>query len=567
VTGFPVPFVEPLEAVGCREAILNDRSLVMTLPRTAGDVLDRHVSFEIESIDRMYCNVYQPRLQHPKAVAGFIRYHLGFPVASTAVIAPISEAFVTAIKSFARQGRIPMVDFVKGQRKDDVMHEYLADFTGEEGVLFIGRAQEKTGVFRTEKRRDAAGMSYPWIVKTTAMVNQWYFYCVDANFGPFFLKFSSYFPYTAKLCLNGNEYAKRQAAKAGIGFTALDNGFATCDDPAAVQAICDELSAEKIDGLLRKWLAILPHPFTPADRDTGYRYDVSILQAEFSLTQMLHRPVDGRIFFEQVIRDNLDIGRPDHVGLIFNRRIQRGRKHPTPGRFRTRVITDGVTPSLHIDYKNAKIKQYHKEGRALRTETTINDTRDFAIGKRLHNLPALRQIGFTANRRLLRVQTISHDPAEGTTAIRATCQPITTNTGARVAGLRLTDPRAHALLTTLCQFRLQPAGFTHHDLRQHIAPLLGHTPDQLTTSQTSYDLRRLRSHGLITRIRGTHRYQVTDTGLHHALFLTHLHDRFLRTGLAELPDPDPPTPSPLRAASRAYQTALDNLTRQAGLAA
>jgi len=166
----------------------------MTLPRSAGDVLDRHVAFEIESIDRMYCNVYQPRLQHPRAVAGFIRHHLGYPVASSAVLAPISEAFVTAIKTFARQDRIPIVDFVKGQRKDDVMHEHLAGFTADEGVVFIGRAQEKAGVFRTEKRRDAAGMSYPWIVRATAMVNQWYFYCVDTDFGPFFLKFSSYFP-------------------------------------------------------------------------------------------------------------------------------------------------------------------------------------------------------------------------------------------------------------------------------------------------------------------------------------------------------------------------------------
>ena len=537
----------------------------MTLPRTAGDVLARHTVFEIESIDRMYCNVYQPRLQHPRAVAGFIRHHLGFPVISSAVLAPITEAFVTAIKTFARQRRIPLVDFVKGQRKDDVMHEHLAGFDRDEGVLFIGRSREKAGVFRTEKRRNALGLSYPWIVRATAMVNQWYFYCVDTDFGPFFLKFSSYFPYTAKLCINGNEYAKRQAVKAGIGFTALDNGFAACDDPAAVQAICDGLSAEKIDALLRKWLRILPHPFTGTDQDTGYRYDISILQAEFSLTQTLDRPVSGRIFFEQVIRDNLDIGRPDQVSLIFDRRIVGKGRFKTPGRFRTRIITDGVTPSLHIDYKTSRIKQYHKLGRALRTETTINDTRDFAIGKRLHNLPALRQIGFTANRRLLRVQTISHDPADGTTAITATCRPVTTDTGTRVAGLRLNDPRAHALLATLCQFRLQPAGFTNQDLRQHIAALLGHTPDQITTSQTSYDLRRLRTHGLITRIRGTHRYQVTDTGLHHALFLTRLHDRFLRTGLAELTDSGPPTP--LRAAAHAYQNTLDDLAQQAGLAA
>ena len=197
--------------------------------------------------------------------------------------------------------------------------------------------------------------------------------CVDADFGPFFVKFSAYFPYTGKLCINGNEWAKRQAAKAGIGFEALDNGFAAVDDVAAVQTICDRLGPEQIDALLRKWLAILPSAFTNDDEAAGYRYELSIQQAEFSLTQMLDAPVSGRIFFEQVIRDNLDIGRPDQVALIFNRRILRRRRRPTPGRFRTRVITDGVVPSLHVDYKHTKIKQYHKQGRALRTETTIND--------------------------------------------------------------------------------------------------------------------------------------------------------------------------------------------------
>ena len=108
--------------------------------------------------------------------------------------------------------------------------------------------------------------------------------------------------------------------------------------------------------------------------------DVLTEQAEFSLTQMLDNPVSGRVFFEQVIRDNLDIGRPDQVSLIFDRRLMKKGPRQTPGRFRTRVITDGVTPSLHVDYKNATIKQYHKQGRALRTETTINNTRDFGIG-------------------------------------------------------------------------------------------------------------------------------------------------------------------------------------------
>jgi hypothetical protein len=150
----------------------------------------------------------------------------------------------------------------------------------------------------------------------------------------------------------------------------LDNAFAAIDDPAdveAVQHICASLGPDQIDALLRKWLAKVPHPYSPVDRAAGYRYDISILQAEFSLTQLLDRPVAGRIFFEQVIRDNLDIGRPDQVSLVFDRRLIRRGPRSTPGRFRTRVITEGVTPSLHVDYKHTMIKQYHKEGRALRT--------------------------------------------------------------------------------------------------------------------------------------------------------------------------------------------------------
>ena len=239
------------------------------------------------------------------------------------------------------------------------------------------------------------------------MVNHYYFYGIDEDFGPFFLKFCTYFPYNAKLCINGHEYVKRQLAKEGIPFEALDNGVLSCANPTRLQQLCDGLSAHKIDALLRKWLTRIPHPFTPEDRAAGYRYDISILQAEFSLTQVLDRPSTGRVFFEEVIRENLDIGRPDHVQLIFERRITK----QTPGRFRTRVITEGVTPSLHIDYKRSRIKQYHKEGRALRTETTINDPHDFDIGKRLSNLPALRRIGFQANRRLLDVQRISQDCA------------------------------------------------------------------------------------------------------------------------------------------------------------
>jgi hypothetical protein len=546
----------------------------MTLPRCAADVLAGHVLFEIEAIDRMYLNLYQPRLQHGAGIAAFFVGHRGHRFASSALMAPMTAAFVADIGHFLAAGGLDLVRFARGQRKDDVTAGYLRRAAVDDRglvpaqVLYAGVAQERQRVFRTSKRRNpVTGATYPWLVPATAVVNQYYFYCVDEDFGPVCVKFSGYFPYTGRLIINGNEYAKRQAAKAGIGFTPLDNAFAAVDDVAAVQAICDGLDADTIEALAARLLAILPHPFTAGDTRAGFRYELSVLQAEFSLTQTLDAPVTGRIFFDQLIRDNLDLGRPDRVSLIFDRRIIRKGKRPTPGRFRTRVITDGVTPSLHVDYKHSKIKQYHKLGRALRTETTINDTADFGVGKGLSHLPELKEIGFTASRRLLDVQRISHDPAAGATALTALTHPVISPAGTRIAGMRITDSRTQALLAAICAFRLLPHGFTNRDLRTHLAPLLGLNPEAMTSGQMTYDLRRLRAHRLIERIPHSFRYQVTTPGIRQALFLTRLTQRLLIPGLAGLTDPSPPAPSRLRAAARAYDAAIDDLTRQARLAA
>lgn len=192
---------------------------------------------------------------------------------------------------------------------------------------------------------------------------------------------------------------------------------------------------------------------------------------------------------------------------------------------------------------------------------------DFGLGKRLTNLPALREIGYTANRRLLAVQRLSHDPITGDSVLRSACDPVIHDNGTRVAGLRLTDPRAQALLHILLIFRLHPAGFLNKDLRGLLGEYLGRPPrgpGSVTPGQATYDLRRLREHGLIERIPHTHRYQVTRTGLRHAMFLTRVHDRILQTGLAELTGPNP---APLRKAATIYQAAIDNLTQRAGIAA
>jgi hypothetical protein len=531
----------------------------MSVPRTVAEVINQHVTLEVEGIDRMYLNVYQPKLQHDRGVASFFRFHRGQTFASSALMEPISAAFIRDVEAFVERHGIDLLTFAKKERKDNVAADYRKRFQGTEGVLFVGKAQEKTPVFRTEKRTNPkTGAKYPWIVKSTANVNHFYFYAIDEDFGPFFLKFCTYFPYNAKLCLNGHEYVKWQLAKEGIAFEALDNGILSCADPQRLQQLCAGLSDAKIDALLRKWLARLPHPFSRADRAAGYRYDVSILQAEFSLTQVLDRPQTGRIFFEEIIRENLDLGRPDQVQLIFNRRVTKR----TPGRFRTRVLTHDVTPSLHVDYKNSRIKQYHKEGRALRTETTINNSRDFGIGKRLHNLPALREIGFQANRRLLHVQKLSQDCAVGEDAFQRVNEPVVVN-GQRGSALRFADPLVQALLCALLVFRLLPRGFSNRELREHWAPLVGKMPQTITQGQMTYHLRRLRLHGVIERLPKTHRYRVTNDGWRIALFCTRVYNRLLRPGMAEIfPQPPPDAPDTLRGRFDQLDKAIDQWLHQ-----
>jgi hypothetical protein len=525
----------------------------MRLPANVAALQKEHVLFELEGIDRLYLNVYVPKLTSAGGVAAFFRGYLGHRFASTKQAVEMTKAFVARIKAFVEAESIPLVHFEKGMRKDDVMQRHLRAFRKPEGVVFVGVAQEKARVPRTIRKRSGQG-TIPWIDYSTAMVNFYYFYCLDRDFGPFFIKFCSYFPYPAKLCLNGHEFLKCQLRNKAVEFEALDNGLLSCADVPAAQKICDALGAEKIDAFFRRWLARLPHPFSPADRRAGYRYDLSVLQAEFSLTQVWEQGVHGRCFFEEVIRENLDLGRPETIQLIFGRRLRKSTV--ADGRCRTRIVTEGVIPSLHVYYKRTHLKQYHKEGRALRTETTINDTYDFNVGRRLHNLPRLREIGFAANRKVLEVEVLSHDCQIGAAAFEKLQRPAVVE-GQKVSALRYGEERVQALLAVLLMFCLLPEGFRNQQLRPLLAQYLGVRLEQISPGRMSYELRRLRLRALIERIAGTHRYRLTSMGLKTALLYTRSYARVLRPGLSILLGSPPGTPE----LQRRFQSLEADLTR------
>lgn len=336
--------------------------------KSVAEILDQHVTVELEAIDRMYLNGYVPSLQRGGGVVYFMKTQLGARVPSTAMVAPMSHGFVAAIERFVKTTGVDLVTFEKNQRKDDVAQTYRAAFAGDEGVLFVGKAQEKASVFRTDKRRNADGSTYPWIIRSTTPVNHYYFYLLDRDFGPLFIKFCSYFPYAMKICLNGHEWLKRQLTQRGIAHEPLDNGIRSSDEAARVQRIADTLDAAKIDAVVRKWLRRLPHPFTTAHRAAGYRYQRRVL----------------------------------------------------------------------------------------------------------------------------------------------------------------------ALMQTLCLFALSPTGFRHRDVRTPIAQFLGRDPDQYAAGRITYDLRRLRLHGLIDRVPHSHRYRLTDRGARLAILYVRVYARGFRPA-ASLP--------------------------------
>jgi hypothetical protein len=505
-------------------------------------LLRDHVTLNVDCIDRLYLNGYVARLQRPQNLWWFLHEHRKNPVVSPVLLKQLSDRFIAAIHGFASRNRVPIVRFEGGRRKEEIAREHLNRFKGAQGVVMIGVAQEKVGGFRVvqkgphRRRRTPPNGKAPCYAfyRGDVYVNQYYFYILDRDFGLCFIKFSSYVPFGVRIWLNGHEWAKRQLDQRGIGYEALDNGFLSCDDPKLLQEICDALGPEHVEAFFRKWLRRLPHPFTRTDCRAGFRYQLSILQMEVSLTQVVDRPIHGREFFEEVIRDNLDLGRPDRVQLLFERRISRR----TPGRFRTRVVTAGVEPSVRFDYKHTRIKQYFKLGRALRTETTFNDTYDFDIGRALGNLAHLRTLGRHINHRLLTLERVAQHCAVASQTVERIVLP-TVDDGQRTPALRWGDPRTMALFSALCAFVATPEGFTNRTLRDQVGRRYDPGPSGYNAARMTYDLRRLRLKALVQRIPRTHRYVLTPQGRRVAFFMTKSFSRVVRPILqrAELPPP------------------------------
>jgi hypothetical protein len=322
-------------------------------------LLRDHVTLTCRSVDRIFLQAYVPKLQSVGGVCQFLHWQKGFGIPSSAAFGKIGDAYVAEVYRWAKAHGVPVRRFAKGENKEEIARPLIeaAERDGGDGrVVLIGIAQEKTPVWRSWKAKGQERAAHPHMEwgRQMAFVNHFYFYLWDPDWGGAFWKTNAYAPWPVWIWLNGHSWAQRQCQRLGIGYTALDNGFRDCEDPKMLQKICDRLGSGAVKSFFWRWQKRLPSPFTCNDLRAGYVYELAFRQFEVSDTRVFDRPAAGRSFFEQLIRDHLDGGRPESVSLIFDRRIIR----TTPGTWCTRVITKGVDPQISCYYKSSRIKQY-----------------------------------------------------------------------------------------------------------------------------------------------------------------------------------------------------------------
>lgn len=511
------------------------------------EVLDRHVGLDLECLDRIYLNVYVPNLQVGGQVVSFLTRHRGDPIPSPARFQQMGDRFRRAVQAYAERNDIPILRLKRpdrsrwDDRKLDHMQPYL-DRANEDqrfGVVAIVAAQEIQRVFMaTERHKGEHGKAVNFgFDKANRAVTVFYFYVLDPDFGAGFIKLCTYFPYPGKVWLNGHEWVKRQAAHDGLAFTPLANGFASCPDPARLQALAAQLGPAQIQEWFDRWIAQIPVPLETRDRDAGYWWELSMRQIELARTLVFDDPRRARGFFEALVADNIGVGRPEEVAVLFARQVRSTTKEP----FRTRVFGRGIEVKMDIAYKHSRVKQYLKEGRALRIETVINKPYDIGVLARLEHLPELVAKASQVNHRLLMIERAGQGCAIGADLFGRLHQPLTE--GQRTGALRFGEPRAMALTGALCCMIHAVTGFTNQSLRGLVAGLLER---DYSTTQMSYDLRRLRLHGLIERLPHTNTYQLTPEGQRVVVFYTKVYSRLLGP-LLNAAD-QPPAPLQLRRA-------------------
>ena len=480
------------------------------------------VAFEYRSIDRLVLNAYIPTLQTPGAMARFLRDVRHKPILSGIVFKELTDDFVKRTRAFAARNGLSIESPARGVRPGEPGQRMLAKARkrGVFGVVGIIAHQERARVFCSTH---GGGRATNFRVKEDRrMVNYYYFYIRDREYGEGFVRICTYPPFGTRIWLNGHGYLAARLAEQGIAVGLEDNCVVSCADPKALQKAADEFQ-KQVEPTARRWLSMVPGPLTAEERAAGYDTKLSVFQAEFSDNLIFHKTAVLNRLYEQVLSEHMHLGRPDMIKAMFDRRITRR----TPGKFATRILREGTVACMKVFYKSSFLKQYNKSGRVLRTELCVNNPNDFGLKKGLAHLGQLGCIAEHTTTRFTEAQAVARSTALDRSTFERMVTPSKLDEGKRVAALRFGTTWAMQLLMALGCAGLCFGAFSNQDVCRVLLERLGVSADDARPQRVGYELRKLRGKGLVHKAKGRNRYTLTPLGQKVVPALVKFHDRVL----------------------------------------
>ncbi len=541
------------------------------------ELLGNAVQFVYTCWDRIVVNGYIERLQRPENLIYFFHDVVGIACIEPKVLEQRTNAYKGWVRRMAEEHAIPVLAAPpappKGVRKEDFVERFYRRLKGTEGVACVltSLEQGRTFVSYTPQWTPPSGdANYRFIKACRKRFLHYYWYVLDPVMGPMSVRVGSYFPFNVTCYFNGHSFVAQELTRVGVRFRKADNAFLAVADVDALQAAADRVSPALLERRSAYWVRRLVPTFTPAERGVlqpGYRY--SMAQMELATDVVFKRSAPLRAMFQRACELGVLVGGAERTTQLFGRRIDRRYQ----GKLQTVLDQrDAGRPVLRWYYQTSFAKNYVRGDRRgdciLRAETCSNDTRHFGVGRRLDNLPALRQQLAATNHRTLALQADLLATTVDTGLLANLAKP-TIVRQRRVPGLKLHDDRVIRLLDTL----LHPAAFagewTTRELHARILARHRLAESDYRLSQLRYDLAKLRAKDLVQRVGRTRRYRLTPQGAKLGVLLVKLRFRLIGP-LATLATRSTPHRPPLRhnlvdAAFHQVDSALDQLCAALGL--
>lgn len=524
-----------------------------------------NIRFQYSCFDRIVLNAVIPVLQQPPSIVWFLKERRSAGKLTSGYFRAISGDYHRWVEALGDRWNVPIVEPPKGVRREEWVEPYF-QHRQEPGLAVILKSREAARVAVSR-----ATQGQPHIEMQPRFVWQYYFYLRDNDFGRMFVRVCPYFPFNARLCLNGHQWLACHMRREGIEFRQCGNAFLTCSAPIRLQAMSDQFTAHHVETCGLRWLAILVPFFNDRERRReGFAHRMYMSQMEYCTNVIFHRRASLDRMMERLLDLNRTIGRPDTLSVIFGKRISRR----SVAGLKTQISDPHFcNPSIRSHYKRGSIKQYVRDHLLLRTEVTSYHMPDLGVRKNIEDLTKLRQVMRPINQRYLDVQQDVLATFVDRDQLRRLSQPTVSTNGRRTPGLKLDDPRLLALMQSLVRFAHLGGGgtFRTRDLHEHVAKALNQTSQTYKLSQLRYDLGKLRAKGLVEKVPRSQRYRLTCQGYRVSVLFLKLIERvyapLIAASVAPV-SPDSLKPSRRSTLDRLYTSldqALSNLLQHIGI--